>query len=416
MITVDDKYKTKKIIIGVSGGIDSMVLFDVLKSSNIIVAHVNHNIRKESEIEYEFVKETCLKYSIPFESIKLDYSKDELKENFQSLAREKRYNFFFKIVDKYEADFLAIAHHGDDLIETILMSISRGSSLKGYGGFSIENKYKGYTIIRPLIKYSSEDIENHAALNQIKYYVDSSNKSDKYTRNRYRKEILPFLKKENPNIHHKYLQYSNTILDAYSFIDEEAARFLNNEFSVKRFNGLNSIVKKAVLSKILSKHNLYKSSVIIDNLISVLSSNIPNQEVTLSDDYILIKEYDLVYVKKKQKTIDFYFEINDFGQYELPDNKILIVSEKNSFNSHQSLKLCYNNTVFPILVRNRQKGDKMAFPFGTKKVKDIFIDSKIPRSKRETIPLIITNNQIVWIPEIKKTKTVGENHIYLYIV
>jgi len=339
MIIINEKYNKAKIIIAVSGGIDSMVLFDILKTSNIVVAHVNHNIRKESETEYDFLENLCKKNSIPFEGIKLEYSKDELKDNFQSVAREKRYNFFFSIMDKYSADYLALAHHGDDLVETVLMSISRGSSLKGYGGFKEESFLKGYRIIRPLLKYNSEDISYYAKTNDVKFYEDSSNKSDKYTRNRYRSEILPFLKKENNNIHHKYLQYSNTILDAHAYINEDVRTFLSKTFSVKAFNKLNRIVKKEVISNILSERKASINTSIIENIISVLLTKTPNQEVSLSNNLVLLKEYDSVTIIKRKVNQNLYLEINDFGEYELPDEKILIVSKKNSLNSLLKIKI-----------------------------------------------------------------------------
>ncbi|XMB86255.1 tRNA lysidine(34) synthetase TilS [Mycoplasmatota bacterium WC44] len=414
MIELGNKFKSKKIVIAVSGGIDSMVLFHLLKDSDIIIAHVNHNVRKESKVELEYLEDYCSQLNIRFESITLDYTENEKSDNFQKVAREKRYNFFFNVVDKYKADYLALAHHGDDLIETVLMSLSRGSGLKGYGGFSESSILNGYNIIRPLIRYNSEAILGYAKSHNIKYFEDSSNKSTKYTRNRYRKEILPFLKLENPNIHHKYLQYSNTILDAYNYIYEDVNEFLKEEFSIKRFSKLKLIVQKEVISTILSGYDINISNVILDNIITTLLSEHPNQEITLSNEYILYKEYDSINISRKNTVDKYSIIISDFGEFKLPNGDILIVSEKRCLNNKTFLKLCYNNTVFPIIVRNRIPGDKIKLDYGTKKIKDLFIDLKIPKSKRNQVPLILVQEEIIWIPGIKQSVlNNGENFIYL---
>src|SRR5699024_2935456 len=122
-------------------------------------------------------------------------------------ARLKRYNFFDELVHTYHAKYLMTAHHGDDLMETILMRLTRGSSLKGYAGFKKEYKKDNYKVVRPLITQTKQEIIEYMDNLGLKYFIDESNFSDKYTRNRYRKNILPFLKQEDPQVHHKYLKF-----------------------------------------------------------------------------------------------------------------------------------------------------------------------------------------------------------------
>lgn len=189
-----------KIVVAVSGGPDSMFLLDVLqkirksKTFDIVVAHVNHNVRRESYEEAECVKEYCEKNNMIFEyMIIYKYGTD----NFHDYARTVRYNFFESLVDKYNAKYLMTAHHGDDLMETILMRIVRGSTVSGYAGFNRETKFDNYTIIRPLITLTKKEIQEYMDNNNLWYAVDISNMKDVYTRNRYRKYILPKLKEEN---------------------------------------------------------------------------------------------------------------------------------------------------------------------------------------------------------------------------
>ena len=218
------------VVCATSGGVDSMCLLNILLKYNIkiICAHVNHNLREESYEEYEFVKDFCIKNNIIFEGIILDKINNG---NLESKFREKRYKFFDDIVKKYNAKYLLTAHHGDDLIETILMRIVRGSSIEGYSGFdNIVNK-DNYKILRPLIYLTKSDLYEYAKENSIEYREDKTNQSDNYTRNRYRKYILPKLKEENKNVHMKFIKYSNELSSASKFINNYVDKLLDKYYS-----------------------------------------------------------------------------------------------------------------------------------------------------------------------------------------
>ena len=195
------------VVIGVSGGPDSMALLYIMNQFKekigfkIICAHVNHNKRPESEKEQKCLEKYCKENNIIFEYIKINNWGDD---NFHNEARMVRYNFFDEIINIYSARYLMTAHHGDDLIETILMRIVRGSTLKGYSGFSRIVDKGDYKIIRPLITVTKDEILKFDEKNGIQYAIDESNNEDHYTRNRYRHTVLPFLKQEEPNIHKKF--------------------------------------------------------------------------------------------------------------------------------------------------------------------------------------------------------------------
>ena len=189
---INDEY----VVIGVSGGVDSMVLLSIIKnhiSSKIVCAHVHHNLRVESDSELEFVKEYCTNNGIIFESTKLEYDNKFSEE----VARNKRYSFFEEILKKYNSKSLITAHHGDDQIETIMMKIVRGSTLKGYSGIEKVSNRSFYRIYRPLLYVTKEDIYKYAKDNNISYCDDYTNNLDEYTRNRFRKYIVPEFKKED---------------------------------------------------------------------------------------------------------------------------------------------------------------------------------------------------------------------------
>ena len=184
------------VVIGVSAGPDSMCLLNILqkKTNKIIVCHVNHNVRKESIEEEEYITKYCKDNNLILEKMTI---KNYQENNFENEARKKRYTFYEEILKKYNSSALFLAHHGDDLIETVLMKIARGSNIEGYAGIKEITNIKDYQIIRPLLNYTKEDILKYNKENNIKYYIDNSNKNENYTRNRYRIHILPFLKKED---------------------------------------------------------------------------------------------------------------------------------------------------------------------------------------------------------------------------
>ena len=256
------------IVIGLSGGPDSMCLLDVIKSLNknikIVCAHINHNIRKESFEEQKFIEDYCQKNELIFETTTFDKKSEDQDYNELEL-REKRYNYFETIIKKYNAKYLFTAHHGDDLVETILMRISRGSNLKGYTGFQVETKKKNYKVIKPLIFLTKEDINTYNKERNIPYVLDKTNDEDNYTRNRYRHNVLPFLKGENQNIHLKYLKFSRELLTYYEYVDkvvnkEIDKRFEKNTLDIEGFFRLDKLIQTKIIEYILDTNyidNLY---------------------------------------------------------------------------------------------------------------------------------------------------------------
>ena len=218
------------VVVGVSGGPDSMALLHMMSrikkelEVDVICAHVNHNVRAESADEKVFVENFCKEYGLIFENMKIeDYGDD----NFHNEARSKRYHYFGLIVKKYHARFLLTAHHGDDLIETILMRIVRGSTLRGYSGFSKVVDMKEYLLVRPFIDVTKEEIFAYNRFYQVDYVQDASNQKDVYTRNRFRKYIVPEFKKEDVNVHHKFYKFSQTLLDYNNNIDKKFAKVMS---------------------------------------------------------------------------------------------------------------------------------------------------------------------------------------------
>lgn len=401
--------KTDYIIVGCSSGPDSMCLLKLLYNYNynIVCAHINHNIREESKEEYDFLKNYCETYNIPFEGLEL-----EKGINDESYYRKKRYDFYKKTAKKYNTPYIATAHHGDDLIETILMRISRGSNLKGYLGFSSIYKEKEFIFLKPLIYYTKDEIVEYNLENQIPFFNDMTNESDDYTRNRYRHHILPFLKSENKNIHKKFLQFSQEIKNANDFIKSTVEKELknnynNNVLNLKLFMKLDDYIKAKELEEILSKiYGDFIDHIKNKHIKSIINNlkNGNNFSLDLPCGFIVKREYDRLIFAENVKSNRYKFELTDYN--ELENGYIIERVISSSDTSNNVIRLNNRDITYPLYIRTRENGDRIRVKNlnGTKKLKEIFINEKVPLSLRNTYPIITdANNVILWIPGIKKS-------------
>ena len=401
------------IVIGVSGGPDSMALLHIMNEFKksiglkIICAHINHNIRVESEQERIDLENYCSKNNIIFECIKIDkWSTD----NFHNEARTVRYNFFEELIQNYNAKFLMTAHHGDDLIETILMRIVRGSTLKGYSGFSRIVQKENYKIVRPLLTLTKDEILDFV----IKNNIDSSNNEDHYTRNRYRHVILPFLKKEENNVHKKFLKFSEILLESSNYLDIETNKVINKVFQngilyIDKLTNLQHIIQTKIIYNILEK--IYTDDLLIigdvhvELIFNLIKSKKSNTSVYLPNGVVVVKSYnEITFDYIDEQFEDYNYEINNI--VSLPNGKIIEKVSSCSDTSNYTIRLNSNNLKLPLYVRNRRNGDKMEVKGlnGTKKVNDIFIDEKIKKSLRVTWPIVLdSDGNVIWIPGLKKS-------------
>lgn len=401
------------VVVAVSGGPDSMALLHLLQrvreviKINIICAHVHHNIRKESDDEKLFVENYCEKNNIIFEYMKIE---EYGEGNFHNEARNIRYNFFEDVIKKYNAKLLFTAHHGDDLIETILMRIVRGSTLKGYAGFSKITDCGYYKKVRPLIFHTKDEILEYNKLNNLTYVMDSSNEKDDYTRNRYRHVLLPFLKDEDLNVHEKFLNFSELLIEYDSHFDIDISNHYSNKcLDINSFLAMDSLSKKKIVSYILKDVYNDDLSLItnrhVELIIELINNNKPNVELSLPDNIIATKEYDKLSFKEMSINYDYNILLEDITL--LPNGKYLCIVDSVDDNSNYICRLSSEEVKLPLYVRNRNDGDRIDVMnlSGSKKVKDIFIDEKIPMGERKLWPIVVdSDDNIIWIPGIKKSK------------
>ena len=418
----------QNVCIGISTGVDSTVLLHsllLLKEEiqfNIILCHVNHKKREQSEIEEKYITDFSKKNNLQLEILHLDLNDIE-NENFQSAARMKRLQFFNDVMNKNNCKYLFLAHHLNDDIETSLMHIIRGSNLKGYSGIdevvcTKENKY----ILRPFLTTLKEDIIKYSKDNNIKYFEDESNSSDCYTRNRIRHNIIPLLFEENQSFDKQFLEFKETIINSYRIVCEKRDSLIkdiiineNNNIIIVdllKFNNQEQFIKTEILFEVLKKYQLSKSN--IKELIKMMDTSKANL-ITNYKNLSFCKQYNRVIISDFNEINDkteVNIKIDHIGTYEINDKYYLdiIPFTEEDYKKNQNCLInlnviWYNSMMFPFFLRNRRNGDRIKVNSGTKKIKDLLIDEKIPSSQRDDLLLLEKDNEIINIFGVKKSTT-----------
>lgn len=421
------------VIVGVSGGPDSLALLHFLHSEqktkgyHIVAAHIDHMFRgKESEEELEFVSEFCRLYQIPCETIQMDVTAYQKKNGLSSqvAARECRYQFYKKVMSQYQATHLALGQHGDDQVETILMRLVRGALGQASAGIQSKRPFENGYIVRPFLSVTKDDIMAYCQRHGLEPRYDPSNQKDTYTRNRFRKQILPFLKQENPNVHTLFQQYSERRFEDERFLEELTADQMNRvikkqqelhiEISIEDLLELPIPLQRRGLQLILNY--LYVplpnslSFLHIEEIIRLVKSNHPSGTLNFPKGLIIRRSYNDCIFTFKEETVNTYtYFLGNEDKVLLPSGKIIWSETHLKYPEHTSNSMLVLDTAsisFPLLVRNRKQGDRIRLKGtnGSKKVKDIFIDEKIPTIDRETWPIIETQDgDILWVPGLKKS-------------
>ncbi|RBW67671.1 tRNA lysidine(34) synthetase TilS [Bacillus taeanensis] len=396
----------------------------------IIAAHVDHMFRgEESKEDYRYVEGYCHKNDIVFEGTHLNVTsyKREQKISAQLAARECRYEFFEKIMTKYDAHYLALGHHGDDQIETMLMRQVRGSFGKSRAGMPVKRSFACGEIIRPFLCLEKREIEDYCCRMQLKPRRDPSNEKDDYVRNRFRHSILPFLKKENPNVHERFQQQSEFIYEDEQFLDEVAEKHYRKViikkaedkiiFSVSALQSVPMSLQRRVIHLILKY--LYQtipsslSSIHIEDLLTLLHAERPSGQLYFPEGLRVVRSYDRCFLTfeqlNKPEPYNLIFDVPGF--IDVPSG--VLTADIKDYSGQQfpnNLHSCIcdvEHITFPLCVRTRQPGDRIAALGinGTKKVKNIFIDQKIDRTKRDSWPIVVDGNgDILWIVGLQKSR------------
>ena len=415
MLKFSTEIKGKTIAVALSGGKDSMCLFNLLlkqkEQLNIKLKAVNidHSIRgKESENDSLFVKNYCMKVGVELYFDKVDAVKfsNENGYSLEESARILRYEILDKILKQNYADYIATAHHLSDNFETVLLNLVRGTGIKGLSGIPEERK----GIIRPLLSASRSEIDDYILKNNIPYVVDSTNGDINYTRNYIRNEIVPLIIKRFPSAENSAKRLSEIAREEDEFLTNLSNGYIE-EKSGKFYVPLNLspvIIKRATKS-VLNKLGILKDyeSVHLESIIKLTSLE-NGSRITLPKSVIAVKEYDKIAFfleKERENYLEFPFSLGEI----IFNGKNYKITDKLTKNA-----LCFDGDKIPngAVIRLRKEGDVFKkFGGGTKKLKDYLIDKKVPRFERDNIPVLAVDNQILLVfgveinDDIKVTKT-----------
>ena len=414
------------VLLAVSGGKDSMTMLDLFNyfkyelKLNLVVCHFNHSLRDDADRDEKFVKTQCEKYGLKFYSKKEDvllYS-NENKLSTEEGARFLRYKFFDEVKRIENLEYIATAHNKNDLAETVIMRILRGTGINGLIGIQSERG----DLIRPILNFSRDEIEKYIEENNIPFVEDKTNFEELYLRNKIRLNLFPILKNEyNPRILDAISRLSNIAFD-YSTISREY--IASKEGLLWEFNKEKILVyiEKLKLQSRSFRNIMYREffefiSKDPDGINYKIIEEIDNLIFSKTGKYIEIKnvvfkiEYDklLIYDKNIFENLEmkFYFENLDFSLYSTKFFDIII--ERSSFEEFKNLKqnkdlLFINKKYLDFLkIRNKENGDFLELEFGKKKLKDIFIDEKVSKDIRKNIPIFEIENNIVWVPNIRRS-------------
>ena len=313
--------KGDKIVIGVSGGPDSMCLLDSLYclkeklGIEIFVAHVNHMIRKEADSETEYVKEYCKNKNIKCYVKKVNVEKlaKEQKLGTEEMGRKIRYEFFNEIAQKENANKIATAHNLNDNIETVLMNILRGSGISGLKGVEISRKETNIEYIRPIRECERQEIEKYCEKQNLNPMIDKTNFENIYNRNKIRNEIIPYLKKEfNPNVLEGINRLSDIAREEEKYFDKiitekyEELKIEENEkrviLDLKEFNKLEKVIKSRLILYTINKTNgnvQDVGKVHIEDIIKLCKNNIGNKYLTPNKNIkIFVKKGKIFFMGK----------------------------------------------------------------------------------------------------------------------
>ena len=410
------------IVCAVSGGVDSVVLLHVLKSAgfNIVVAHINHQLRDEAHEDEKFVETLAAAYGLPFEAKRVHINH---QTNIQNEGHQLRLSFYQEVARKYNAQHVFLAHHQDDQLEHFFIQIARGFSELAWGGMTPTSKINKIQLIRPLLELDKETLVKYAKNHQLSFRHDASNDADYYLRNRIRHTIIPKIKATSPDLIQRIIPALKVLKTSIESEKKHVLDFQKNTYSldINRFKNASSIQQKRWLHYLFesSTHLPPRSDRLWEMIIKRLQHDTSNVHFHLVEDWYMSLDYGVLSVVQWQKRVDEPILIRDFGKHLIDDGVWLDVSpQKKAPVSGLSLELCYNVSTFPIQVRTAKKGDILSFDYGHKKISQWFKDVKIPWGLRPQILVVETNDGrlAVMHPSFPKPNEKCTSKVYIYEV
>jgi len=451
MIKIDfDKYHHLKhdqpILVGVSGGIDSLALFSLLGAAGyqVIVAHYNHSLRPEADEDALYVEQVAKRYGCQFiggkGAVKSIAAAERL--SLEAAARKARYTFLFEQAEAHQAQAVAVGHNADDQVETVLLHILRGSGLAGVAGMQTRSFLPQFSthipLIRPLLNFWRTDLEAYCHENGLVPRFDATNADVEYTRNSIRHELLPVLAEYNPQIKTRLLSLSVRARESLSIVDDvvneqyqKALRDLDRDY--RSFDRqavttmpatLRSELVRRAVREILPLHDDVDQSAIM-RAVDLVDQLERSQRVDLADGLVGMVDGDRFYIVREgaeirdkrypQLTSGLVLDLEVPGAVAL-DPYWVIIAERLSIDEPISIGNPRNEVILdadrlqlPFTVRGRLDGDRfqqLGMTEGRMKIGDFFTNLKIASRLRKNWPLVLSGDQIIWVAGLQIAETV----------
>ena len=427
--------KEDKIAIALSGGVDSIVLFHLLVTEykdsykELVVFHINHGLREESYEEAEFVEKFVKDFDVKFYKEELNMSGLERDSHTseEMLARELRYQAFNKMAKLEGVTKLLTAHHKNDQVENILMRLLTGRSIDHSLAICEEIEMAGLTIYRPLLNSLKAELEEYAKEKNLHYYVDATNFDTDYTRNNIRHNIVPLLNDINSGSFDNLINFANYYQNINNNL-KKAILSNKDNYIFSRDEDKISLVKDKFLE--LNEEEMYflLKDIITDELgvfdvkqkaifdvVSSLKKNSGNKSYDLKNNLKIISQYETLYIHKIEKKcyndmIEIIIDkICENSVYEFYQNKFIISTDA------KDSEIGFNKSELPLHITTKKEGDRVRRGEINKKLSRIFIDEKVPKELRDTLP-VIRNNKGEVLGVLGIGTKVNKNKIYDYYI
>ncbi|MFH6770114.1 tRNA lysidine(34) synthetase TilS [Gaetbulibacter aquiaggeris] len=397
--------ETSRVLVAISGGMDSVVLANLCHQLNLnfALAHCNFNLRgSESDADEEFVLQLAetLDLEVFVESFDTTVYAYEHKQSIQMAARELRYNWFQELSEQLHFEYIVTAHHADDNLETFLINLTRGTGLDGLTGIPEIND----NIVRPLLTFSRQTMEAYAIANELKWRDDSSNASTKYLRNKLRHDVIPVLKDINKNLLQNFQTTLDNLNDTADIVEESLNAVLkraiisidNSEirFKIAEFKKLNN--PRAYLHEFLKDYGFSEWHDVL-NLLDAQSG-----KQVFSSSYRLVKDRDIIILSELISEDDnlFFLISKKDAKMSLPIGALCFEEVSKIENTHSNIIYVDESQIkFPLSVRKWQEGDYF-FPLGMKgkkKLSKYFKDEKLSLIDKENTWLLCSEDSIIWV-------------------
>ena len=426
--------KTDKIALGLSGGVDSIVLFHLLVTkykesyTKLVAFHINHGLREESYEEAEFVENFVKNYNVKFYKKELNMN-DLVRDSHTSeemLARKLRYEAFEEMSSLEGGVKLITAHHKNDQVENILMRLLSGRSMDYNLMIEEQTTIGNLEVYRPLLNVLKIDLEQYADKNNLKYYVDSTNFDTDYTRNNIRHNIVPLLNDVNAASFDNLINFSsyyqnintelkNKVLEAkndYVIYEEDGKVELNKEKLLKNTKEEVYFLLRDILANNFGVFDVKQRALF--KIIDDLKNRNNNKSYDLKNNLKIISEYNSIYVHKIEKKC--YNDKIELIIDEVDINKVYTFHQSNFLitTMNNSSEVGFNREDLPLVVTTKRDGDRIQRGKVSKKLSRLFIDEKIPKELRDKLPVIRNKDGVLGVLGIN-TK-VNKNKKYDYYI